>query len=101
MKTKLETNNIPQCTIYLVKTSTKTHNISLFLFKIFQRNMSPKPRKLSHRYATEVDFEIYDMGLRGHYMADDYFIPNPPLLALNNLILELILEYIPILYLYL
>ena len=24
--------------------------------------MSPKPRKLSHRYATEVDFEIYDMG---------------------------------------
>ena len=24
--------------------------------------MSPRPRKLSHRYATEVDFEIYDMG---------------------------------------
>ena len=22
----------------------------------------PPPRKLSHRYATEVDFEIYDMG---------------------------------------
>ena len=68
IKTKLETNNIPHCTICLVKTSTKTHNISLFLFKIFQRNMSPKPRKLSHRYiyiyiyATEVDFEIYDMG---------------------------------------
>ena len=23
---------------------------------------TPLPRKLSHRYATEVDFEIYDMG---------------------------------------
>ena len=62
MKIKLKTNNISHCTIDLVKTSTKTHNISLFLFKIFQGNMSPKPRKLSHRYATEVDFEIYDMG---------------------------------------
>ena len=63
MKTKLETNNIFHiATIDLVKTSTKTHNISLFLFKIFPGNMSPKPRKLSHRYATEVDFEIYDMG---------------------------------------
>ena len=62
MKTKLETNNIPHCTIDLVKTSTKTHNISIFLFKIFPGNMSPKPRKLSHRYATEVDFEIYNMG---------------------------------------
>ena len=61
MKTKLEANNIQHCTIYLVKTSIKTHNISLFLFNIFQR-CSPKPRKLSHRYATEVDFEIYDMG---------------------------------------
>ena len=34
MKTKLLTNNIPHCTTYLVKTSTKTHNISLFFFKI-------------------------------------------------------------------
>ena len=62
MKAKLETNNIPHCTIDLVKTSIKTHKISLFLFKIFQGNMSSKSRKLSHRYATEVDFEIYDMG---------------------------------------
>ena len=64
MKTKLETKLITFhiAPIDIVKTSTKTDNISLFLFKIFQGNMSPKPRKLSHRYATEVDFEIYDMG---------------------------------------
>ena len=38
MKTKLETNNIPHCTIDLVK----THNISLFLFKTFPGNICPQ-----------------------------------------------------------
>ena len=41
----------------------------------------PPPRKLSHRYATEVDSEIYDMGPLSHYMADDFIIPNPPLIV--------------------
>ena len=44
MRTKLLTNNSTLHHIYLVKTSTKTHNMSLFLFKIFKGNMSPKPR---------------------------------------------------------
>ena len=39
----------------------------------------PPPLKLSHRYATEVDFQIYEMGPLAYYMADDFFIPNPPL----------------------
>ena len=39
----------------------------------------PPPLKLSHRYATEVDFQIYEMGPLAYYMADDFFIPNPSL----------------------
>ena len=40
----------------------------------------PPPLELSHRYATEVDFQIYEMEpLASYYMADDFFIPNPPL----------------------
>ena len=39
----------------------------------------PRPLKLSHRYATEVDFQISEMGPLAYYMADDFFIPNPPL----------------------
>ena len=39
----------------------------------------PPPLKLSHKYATEVAFQIYKMGPLAHYMADDFFIPNPPL----------------------
>ena len=39
----------------------------------------PPPMKLSNRYATEVDFQIYEMGPLAYYMADDFFIPNPPL----------------------
>ena len=39
----------------------------------------PLPLKLSHRYATEVDFQIYEMGPLDYYMAVDFFIPNPPL----------------------
>ena len=41
----------------------------------------PPPPKLSHRYATEVDFQIYEMGPLAHYMAHDFFIPIPPLLV--------------------
>ena len=35
---------------------------------------------ISHRYATEVNFQIYEMGPLDYYMADDFFIPNPPLI---------------------
>ena len=39
---------------------------------------------ISHRYATEVDFQIYEMGPLAYYMADDFFIPNQPLLLSIN-----------------
>ena len=40
---------------------------------------APTQLKLSHRYATEVDFQIYEMGPIAYYMANDFFISNPPL----------------------
>ena len=40
----------------------------------------PPPRNyISHRYGTEVDFQSNEMGPLAYYMADDFFIPNPPL----------------------
>ena len=44
-----------------------------------QHPLPPSPLKLSHKYATEVAFQIYEMRPPTHYMADDFFIPNPPL----------------------
>ena len=47
------------------------------------------PLKLSHRYATEVDFQIYEMGPLAHYMAHDFFIPNLPLIILLRFIMNI------------
>ena len=41
------------------------------------RIYTPPPLKLNHRYATEVDFEIYEMWPLTDYTAHDFFIPNP------------------------
>ena len=46
----------------------------------------PPPLKLSHRYATEVDFQIYEMGPLAHYMAHDFFIPNLPLSTAHTIV---------------
>ena len=39
----------------------------------------PPSLKLSHTDATEVEFQIYEMGPLAYYTADDFFIPNQPL----------------------
>ena len=50
--------------------------------------ISPPPLELSHKYATEVDFQIYEMGPLAYYMADDFFIPNPPLVITHFIIIK-------------
>ena len=50
----------------------------------------PPPLKLSHRYATEVDFQIYEMGPLAYYMADDFFIPNPPLMIFRPFLINIL-----------
>ena len=61
--------------------------ISVRLYAI-HRVYPPPPLKLSHRYATEVDFQIYEMGPLAYYMADDFFIRNPPLIAMPGMSLS-------------
>ena len=53
--------------------------ISVRLYAMYRTPLPPL--KLSHRYASEVDFEIYEIlvGPLVHYMAHDVFLPNPPL----------------------
>ena len=55
---------------------------------------TPPPLKLSHRYATEVDFQIYELGPLANYIAHDFLSQSAPAIVISMLCIVYLLYYV-------